>query len=251
MRISSLCLIALSFVVADSVQADNWPSWRGPTSNGICLEKNLPTEWGPDKNVAWRVALPGPAGATPVIWDEQIFLTTIDGDSLQLMCFGTDGKEQWRQEVGRGNKDVRVDEGNSASPSPVTDGKHVWSLMGTGQLACFDLSGKPVWHVDLQKRYGNFDIAFGMSSTPVLHDGRLFLQLIHGDGKSDTHEALTAGLDAATGKELWKKRALVRIADVIQLWRRQFSDYSRCRLHNGPLTGRRERTLAAGWTESS
>ncbi|MCP4788404.1 MAG: PQQ-binding-like beta-propeller repeat protein [Fuerstiella sp.] len=204
MKSFPLYLTTLLVIGAINAQADNWPSWRGPTSNGICLEKDLPTEWGPDQNVAWRIALPGPAGATPVVWDDQIFLTTIDGDSLLLMCFGTDGKEQWRQEVGRGNRNVRVDEGNSASPSPVTDGKHVWSLMGTGQLACFDLSGKPVWQVDLQKRYGDFDIAFGMSSTPVLHNGRLFLQLIHGDGRSDTHEALTAALDAETGKELWK-----------------------------------------------
>ena len=204
MKIFSLCLIALLCIGTSHAHADNWPSWRGPTSNGICLETDLPIEWGPEKNVAWRVALPGPAGATPVIWDDQVFLTAIEGDSLLLMCFGTDGKEQWRREVGRGNKNVRVDEGNSASPSPVTDGKHVWSLMGTGHLACFDLSGTPVWHVDLQQRYGDFDIAFGMSSTPVLHDGRLFLQLIHGDGKSETHEALTVGLEANTGKELWK-----------------------------------------------
>ncbi|MCH5378035.1 MAG: PQQ-like beta-propeller repeat protein, partial [Planctomycetes bacterium] len=184
--------------------SDNWGSWRGPTGNGISTEKNLPTQWSQDENVAWRVALPGPAGATPVVWADQLFLTTVDGESLLLMCFGTDGKEQWRREIGKGNKDVRGDEGNSASPSPITDGKHVWSFLGTGQLACFTVSGDPVWQVDLQERYGEFKIAFGMSATPVLHDGRLFVQLIHGDGKPTTQEAVVAAMDASTGDHLWK-----------------------------------------------
>ena len=189
---------------ANHCLSENWGSWRGPTGNGISTEKNLPIQWSPKENVAWRVELPGPAGATPVVWDDQIFLTTVDGESLLLICYGTDGKEQWRQEVGKGNKNARGDEGNSASPSPITDGKHVWSFMGTGHLACFTVNGDPVWNVDLQERYGAFDIAFGMSATPVLHEGRLFAQLIHGDGKPSTQEAIVVAMDAGTGDHLWK-----------------------------------------------
>lgn len=199
-----ICVPLLFIIGANRGLADDWGSWRGPTSNGISTEKNVPTEWSKDKNVAWRVELPGPAGATPVVWDDQIFLTTVDGSSLLLMCFGTDGKEQWRREIGKGNKEARGDEGNSASPSPITDGKHVWSFMGTGDLACFTVSGQPVWHADLQQRYGKFDIAFGMSATPVLHDGRLFVQLIHGDGKPTTQEAIVVAIDANSGDHLWK-----------------------------------------------
>lgn len=204
---SNISATIFSFLVLFStsvLHADNWTSWRGPTSNGISTELNLPLEWSNENNVAWRIPLPGPAGATPVVWEEQIFLTSIDGESLLLMCFGTDGKEQWRKEIGIGNKDVRGDEGNSASPSPVTDGKHVWALMGTGQIGCFQLNGTPVWDLDLQQRYGRFDIAFGMSATPVLSEGRLYFQLIHGDGNADTQEAIVVCLNAADGKEIWK-----------------------------------------------
>ena len=199
-----ICTMLLVVFSANQSLADNWGSWRGPTGNGISMEKNLPTHWSKDTNVAWRIELPGPAGATPVVWDDQIFLTSVDGESLLLMCFGTDGEEQWRREVGRGNKEVRGDEGNSASPSPITDGEYVWSFMGTGNLACFTVSGEPVWRVDLQQRYGEFKIAFGMSATPVLHDGRLFVQLIHGDGKPSTQEAIVVAIDARTGDHLWK-----------------------------------------------
>jgi outer membrane protein assembly factor BamB len=189
-----------------TASADNWASWRGPTQNGVCTESNLPVEWSKDKNVAWRVELPGPAGATPVVWGEQIFVTSVDSDKLVLLCYGADGKQQWRREIGQGNKDVRGDEGNSASPSPVTDGTHVWVFMASGQLACVTVDGQPVWNFDVQKRYGEFQIQFGMSSTPVLHDGRLFLQLIHGDGDAATQEALVVAVDALTGNDLWKSK---------------------------------------------
>ncbi|HAD58754.1 MAG TPA: pyrrolo-quinoline quinone [Planctomycetaceae bacterium] len=192
------------FTVLTSAESGDWGSWRGPSSNGISTEKDLPLKWSKDQNVAWRVPMPGPAGATPAVWGNQIFVTSIDGNKLVLICLGTDGKEQWRQEIGSGNKDVRGDEGNSASPSPITDGQHVWSFMATGDIACFTVDGKPVWGGNLQDRYGKFRIAFGMSSTPVFHDGRLYLQLIHGDGKAETSEALVVALDAATGKDIWK-----------------------------------------------
>jgi outer membrane protein assembly factor BamB len=198
-----LAALSLTFAIRTGV-ADDWGSWRGPTSNGISTESNIPTTWSPEENVAWKVELPGPSGATPVVWGDQIFLTSVDGGDLLLICLGTDGKEQWRRKVGEGNKDVRGDEGNSASPSPITDGEHVWSFMGTGHLACFTVEGEPVWNADLQERYGQFKIQFGMSATPVLHDGRLFVQLIHGDGNAETQEAIVVAMDAATGNHLWK-----------------------------------------------
>ncbi len=194
------------FLIATANQsfADNWGSWRGPNRNGVSLEKDIPLEWSQDRHVAWRTELPGPAGATPVVWGDQVFLTSIDGEILLLMCFGTNGKEQWRREIGKGNQKARGDEGNSASPSPITDGIHVWSFMGTGDLACFTVAGEAVWKTNLQQRYGKFDIAFGMSATPVMHENRLFVQLIHGDGKPNTQEAIVVALDATTGDHLWK-----------------------------------------------
>ena len=88
--------------------------------------------------------------------------------------------------------------------------RQVWlasanSVSPTGDMGCYTVDGKEVWKLDLQKRYGRFNIAFGMSSTPVLDDGRLFLQLIHGDGKAETQEALVVAIDALTGEGIWKQ----------------------------------------------
>ena len=192
-------------LVCSAASAENWPQWRGPTHDGISPEKNLPTKWTKTEGVLWRAELPGPAGATPVVWGDKVFLTSVDkanGDLL-LLCFGTNGKEQWRQKISTGNKDVRGDEGNSASPSPCTDGKHVWAFMANGLLSCFTVDGQEVWKLDVQERYGKLNIAFGMTSTPVLDGDALYLQLIHGEGNATTREAKVVALEKTTGKELW------------------------------------------------
>jgi len=206
MTVFSKFLIATALVhLCLSGHAGEWGSWRGPSGNGISSETNVPTTWSKDSNVAWRLPLPGPAGATPAVWGERIFLTTVDEESLELWSVDTNGERLWRRQIARGNKDVRGDEGNSASPSPITDGEHVWSTMATGDVACLTVDGTPVWKLDLQERYGKFSIAFGMSSTPVLHNGRLFFQLIHGDGRPETQEAIVVAIDAGTGSHVWKQ----------------------------------------------
>ncbi len=200
------CAVAL-FAAVPVARAENWPQWRGADFTGVSQEKSAPIEWGPQKNVLWKRPLPGPAGATPVVWGENVFLTSVDGEELVLLCIGTaDGHQRWRATLARGNQSARGDEGNSASPSPVTDGKHVWSFMGTGDLACYTVGGEKVWQTNLQDRFGKFDIQFGMSSTPVLHRGKLLFQLLHGSMSSqDPRElGIVAALDAATGDTLWK-----------------------------------------------
>ena len=199
-----IAAIILFLTIASFARAENWPQWRGAKLDGVSHEKELPVKWSKTEGIAWRLEMPGAAGATPVVWGDKIFLTSVDGDKLILMCVGTHGKEIWRQTVSEGNKDVRGDEGNSASNSPCTDGKHVWAMMANGTLACYTVDGKEAWKLDLPERYGKFRIQFGMTSTPILDGGRLYVQLIHGDGNPSTREAVVVCLDGATGNEIWK-----------------------------------------------
>ncbi len=198
----ALVLLLISY---KSVTADNWPNWRGPTNNGLCAETRFPEKWSPTEHVAWKLDLPGQAGATPVVWEDRIFLTSVDSEGqLVLIAVSTEGQEVWRRTLAVGNKVVRGDEGNSASPSPVTDGKYVWAMMGQGTLACFDFNGEEIWKFNVEERYGKLNIAFGMTSTPVLDDGVLYLQLIHGEGDPKTREACVVALTAATGGQIWR-----------------------------------------------
>ncbi|HTU24742.1 MAG TPA: PQQ-binding-like beta-propeller repeat protein, partial [Pirellulales bacterium] len=178
---------------------NNWPQWRGAHFDGISHETDLPATWSEEKGVVWRLPLPGPAGATPVVWDKQIFLTSAEGDSLVLLSVGTDGKLLWKREIAGNNRGVRGDEGNMASPSPSTDGKHVWAMMSTGDLACYTVAGEKVWQYNVQEKYGTFSIQFGMASTPALDDGHLYLQLLH------SNSATIVALDALTGNEIWRQ----------------------------------------------
>ena len=197
--------LALS-IFTTSVYADNWPQWRGPSNDGISKEKNIATKWSKTENVLWRTPLPGPAGATPCIWNNVIYLTSSENDDLVAMAVSTvDGKVIWKTKIGTGNQNARVSEGNSASPSPVTDGKNIWVFFGTGILACLDTSGKEVWKFDVGERFGKIDIQFGMTSTPVLDGDAIYLQLIHGRMKMDdkTRTGQVIKLNKGTGATVW------------------------------------------------
>src|SRR5499427_423908 len=79
MRIISivLCLVMLAAPIA---LAANWPQWRGPSADGISIEKNIPVEWSAEKNIAWKTPLAGLGTSTPIIWGDRIFITSQIGD---------------------------------------------------------------------------------------------------------------------------------------------------------------------------
>ena len=184
----------------------NWPQWRGESLDNISQATNLPVEFNKNENMLWRVEMPGPGGASPIVWEDKIFVTTAvdSSDELRLICFNADGTENWSRKLKGENQFIRIDSANSASPSPSTNGELVWATTGEGFLECFDMEGNPVWSVDLQDRYGKFSIQFGMTSTPIYHDGKLYLQLIHGSMRSrDTSLGHVVAIDATNGEEIW------------------------------------------------
>jgi outer membrane protein assembly factor BamB len=134
------------------------------------------------------------------VWDDRIFLTSTEGDDLVLLCIRTDSKVLWKRTLGTGNRVVRGGEANAASPSPSTDGQHVWAFVSTGVLACYDFDGNEVWKTNLEDRYGSFKLYFVMASTPLLDSDQLYLQLIHSGAW------LVLALDKSTGREIWKHR---------------------------------------------
>jgi outer membrane protein assembly factor BamB len=194
------CFVACGFLLAWSciALADNWPQWRGPNGDGVCTETKLPSEWGPGKNICWKLPLPGMSGATPAIWGDRIFLTSEEGTNVVLLCVSTDGRLLWKRELGAGKARFRADEGNQASPSPSTDGAHVYAFTGAGDCAAFDFEGKELWRINAQERYGKFRIQHGMHTTPLLYRDRLYLSLLHSGAM------WIIALDKRTGKELWK-----------------------------------------------
>jgi len=169
--------------------------------NGVSSEKNLPTKWTTEENVIWKLPQPGWSGSTPIIWRDRIFLSVADGDNLSLWCVDkTKGQTLWTRPLGAGN--VKMRKQNMSSPSPVTDGRGVYVMTGTGVLKGFDFDGKELWSRNIQKDYGEFGMNWGYASSPLLVDDALYVQVLHGM-KTDEPSYILC-IDKKTGKTRWK-----------------------------------------------
>lgn len=158
--------------------------------------------------------MPGFSGATPIIWGDRVFVSSPDADkNLLLLCLNRkDGKILWQKTVAVGDR--TKGRNNMASPSPVTDGKIVVALYGTGDLAAFDFDGKELWKRNLGKEYGRFANMWLYGSSPLLFEGKLYVQVLERnpvpadytsaiDGKS-ARESYLLCIDLQTGKNIWR-----------------------------------------------
>ena len=183
------------------VLAGDWPQWRGPEFDGTSSETGLPTRWTTTENIAWKLAMPDRSGATPIIWGEKIFLNVAEGDDIYLWCVDRNsGEVSWKRFLSDGNHRRRKH--NMSSPSPVTDGKTVFVMTGTGMLLTFDFEGKPLWSRDIQKDYGKFGILWGYASSPLLLGDALFVQVLHGMRTDDPSYILR--INKNTGETEWR-----------------------------------------------
>ena len=207
----TLMLLALQLSTA---KAENWPQWRGPTFNGATTETGLPATWSKTENVAWSTPLPGASGATPIIFGDKVFLSSADKPSKDLLalCINRkDGKVLWQKTVAP-SSDREKGKNNMGSPSPVTDGKVVCFLFGTGDLAAFDFEGTQLWNRNIQKDHGKFAIMWGYGSSPLLYKGKLYVQVLQRDkqmyvpgaDQSANVDSYLLAIDPMTGKDLWK-----------------------------------------------
>jgi len=200
MRSIALVIGLLMGLVAAAF-AENWPPWRGPALNGTSPDKLVPFRWSTTQNISWKLALPAWSGSTPIVWKDRIYLNVADGGDLALWSVDrVRGVVVWKRRLGGGN--VRARKQNMSSPSPVTDGRRVWVMTGTGVVKAFDVEGSELWARDIQKDYGRFGLNWGYGSSPLLYDEALYVQVVHGMTTADPSYLLC--LDAATGKTRWR-----------------------------------------------
>jgi outer membrane protein assembly factor BamB len=181
--------------------AENWPQWRGPSLNGISPDKHVPDRWSTNENISWKLAMPAWSGSTPIVWKDRIYLNVAEGGDLALWSVDrARGVPVWKRRLGGGN--VRARKQNMSSPSPVTDGRRVWVMTGTGVVKAFDRDGSELWARDIQKEYGRFGLNWGYGSSPLLYEDALYVQVVHGMTTADPSYLLC--LDVATGKTRWR-----------------------------------------------
>ncbi len=194
-RCLGLVLVAVSAL--DSRAAENWPQWRGPLANGVAEAGDYPVKFSSDDGLAWKVALPGVGCSTPIVWDDSIFVTCgIEGQD-GVVCYGMDGTERWRRQLGP-ERPGKHPNGSGSNPSPVTDGEHIVTYFKSGTLACLDLAGRELWKTNLQQKYGDDTLWWDLGTSPVLAGNRVIVAVMQ-DGDS-----YLVALEVATGDVLWK-----------------------------------------------
>ena len=206
-----------------AARAENWPSFRGPTGQGISSEKNLPTEWGPDRNVLWKVPVPGEGHSSPIVWNHFVLITAAldGGTSCHVMAFDRDsGKQRWDVEVFDQNTPRKQERNSLATPTPVTDGQRVYAFFGGGGAAAVDFSGKVVW----TNTDNHFYSQHGLGSSPILYKDLLLMPWDHSikEGpdlkvgwQTPWDKSYVWALDKNTGRERYKAmRGMSRIAHM-------------------------------------
>lgn len=213
--IRSFCCVVMLWSMG-TVRADNWARFRGPDGSAVAADENIPTEFSLEKNLAWRAKLPGPGGSSPVVWGDRVFLTSYSGYGLSrdepgdeaklvkhVLCFDRrDGKLLWQQDVKAKQPiasyaDFLVLHGYTTN-TPYCDGERLYVSLGKTGLYCFDLNGKELWQADLGRGFHNW----GSAGSPVLEDGRLFVNA------TIESQSLWA-FNPASGEVLWRARPVI------------------------------------------
>jgi outer membrane protein assembly factor BamB len=221
----SVLFLALSSL---TINAQNWPSFRGPNASGVAEGTKPPTSWDLEKsqNVLWKTNIPGLSHASPVVWGDQIFVITAvssdanagfkakdrgiglanDDASHTWMIFALDkrsGRVLWSQKayegVPRAKRHVKATQANS---TPATDGRYVVALFGSEGLACYDTKGKLLWKQDLgvlnPGLWDDKESSWGHSSSPIIYRD---LVIVQADGHK---QSFIAAFNLKDGKQAWR-----------------------------------------------
>jgi len=201
---------------------DQWPQWRGPLGSGVAPRGDPPLNWGENKNIRWKIAIPGKGHSTPVVWGDRIFITTAIpfGEKLSshaahshgahdnepadrqyefvvLAINRRDGAILWRHTVckQRPHESSHLS-GSWASNSPVTDGEMVIASFGSRGVYSLDFDGGLLW----AKEFGGMQIkhGHGEGSSPAIYGDTVIINWDH-EGQS-----FLVALDKRTGAQRWK-----------------------------------------------
>jgi outer membrane protein assembly factor BamB len=186
-----------SSVAASVALAADWGRFRGPNGQGIAAGEGYPTEWGPQKNIRWRSELPGQGNGSAIVAAGRVFVTTAQdkGRRRTLHAFDrTTGQELWSRAVEFPQVEKTHGTNPFAATTPASDGESVVVWHGSAGLFCYDMAGKERWSIDL----GDVGHIWGYGSSPIIHDGRVFVNF--GPGV----ETFVAAVSLKDGELLWK-----------------------------------------------
>jgi outer membrane protein assembly factor BamB len=181
--------------------AGDWPQFRGPGGRAVSDEA-VPVTWSPKENVRWKADLPGRGLSAPVIAGGRVYVTASSAyreRRLHVLCFDeAGGKKLWERQLAATGSTMCHPKTCMAAPTPATDGKAVYCLFATGDLAAFDAAGNLLWYRSLVGDYPGVTNQVGMAASPILMGDTLLLPL------ENAGDSFAAGIDTHTGKNRWR-----------------------------------------------
>ena len=204
-RIFTMFLLGLS---TQSLNAENWPQFRGPGSLGISPAKNLPVTWNDTENLVWKTAMPGYGSSSPIALDGKLYVTCYSGYgtgdnssgnmedlTLHLLCVeGSKGTILWDKRIKPDlPESKRVRDHGYAAQTPATDGEHLYVFFGKSGVFKFDLSGKQIWKTSV----GSQTHGWGCGTSPVLYENLVIVN-------ASVESGSLVAIDKTSGKEAWR-----------------------------------------------
>lgn len=188
--------------------AKNWPRFRGPGGLGVSAYTNIPTNWTgkTGEGILWKTKVPLPGHNSPVVWDDRVFLSGADPNKREVYCFDAlSGRLLWTGAVQSptvpGAKPLELGEATGyAAPTVATDGRRVCAIFPTGDVACFDFSGKRLWTTNL----GTPDSAYGYTSSLEMYRNLLLIQ--YDQENVEEEKSKLIALDVLSGRIVWQTK---------------------------------------------
>jgi len=200
------------FPSADEIQ-QQWPSFRGPNGLGIAPDAAVPVTWNATDgtNIRWKTAVPLHGLSSPVVWGNAVFVTGADETQSCVFRFDADtGALQWSASIKFGTRPPLpevMEDTSLAAPTPATDGRRVYALFPTGEIAAFDFSGKQVW----ARNIGPLENTYGYAASLAIYQDLLLIQIDRGQPEDGQSKMLA--LDTLTGQPRWEAKR-----DVAASW---------------------------------
>ena len=183
-------VLAAVFAASDT----GWSRFRGPNGSGISTATNVPTEFGPAKNLVWKLPLP-PGHSSPILHGDRLYLTAYRGDTLVTLAIDRrKGRVLWERAAPPVRTKVVDKRNNPASPSPAVDEHGIFVFFPDYGLIAYDASGKERWSVPL----GPFNNIYGMGASPVIVDDLVVLVCDQSIG------SYIMAVEKRTGRVRWK-----------------------------------------------
>lgn len=187
-------VVVLGLSAPRAAEGPGWSRFRGPNGSGVSTATNIPIEFGPSKNLIWRVALPQ-GHSSPIVFGDRIYLTGFRGDELLTIAIDrAAGRVLWERAAPAVKTKVVDKRNNPASPSPAVDDTGIYVFFPDYGLIAYDAAGKQRWTMPL----GPFNNIYGMGASPIVVGDLLVLACDQSLG------SFVMAVDKRTGRVQWK-----------------------------------------------